>query len=186
MTLGRIAVWPFFAIALIALGVGATFVIAWWPDAPPAKESLRKVTGKIAAVVIRDDVTGSSAGAIAAGLQSVYFTLAGHDGEFRYPALFPRYFEVRDRVAVEVDVWVDPAEQGTGRPLLVWQIQEHNPYNVIGPETFVPYEDIVEQVTRVDRSMVRAGTWILAFAPPFLVLGLLALRWNRAKPLPMP
>ncbi|MGH6718543.1 MAG: hypothetical protein ACREER_04440 [Alphaproteobacteria bacterium] len=185
MALGRIAVWPFFAIAVVALMAGGTFVTAWWPDAPPAKESLSKITGKIKAVVVKDDLTGSAVAA-AAGMQSAYFTLEGHDVEFRYPSLFPRYFEVRDRVAVEVDVWIDPAEVGTGRPLLVWQIQEHNPYNIIGPETFVPYEDIVERVTRVDRSMVRAGTWILAIAPPFLVLGLFARRWNRGKPLPMP
>ena len=185
MALGRIAVWPYFAIAVIALAVGSTFVVAWWPAEPPAKESLRMVSGQIQTVVIKDDIAGSR-GSIAAGLQSAYFTLAGHDGEFRYPAVFPRYFEVRDRVSVGVDVWIDPAEEATGRPLLVWQIQEHNPYNIIGPETFVPYEDIVATVTRVDRSMVRAGMWILAIAPPFLILGLLALRWNRGRPPPMP
>lgn len=185
MALGRIAVWPFFAIALIALALGGTFVVAWWPQSPPAKEALNKITGTITRVIIKDDITGMP-GSPAAGMQSVYFTLEGVEGEFRYPSTFPRYFEVRDRVAVGVDVWIDPAEQGAGTPLTVWQIEEHNPYNVIGPETFVAYEDVVATLTRVDRSMVRAGTWLLGIAVPFLALGLLAVRWNRGKPPPMP
>ncbi|HSG91820.1 MAG TPA: hypothetical protein VLA56_21565 [Pseudomonadales bacterium] len=185
MALGRIAVWPFFAVALIALAVGGVFVVVWWPAAPPAKDGLRKVTGEITTVVIKDDLSGMP-GSASAGMQSVYFTLRDVPGEFRYPSVFPRYFEVRDRVSVGVDVWIDPAEEGRGRPLTVWQIQEHNPYNIIGPETFVPYDDVVEALTRVDRSMVRAGTWLLGISVPFLILGGLALRWNRGRPLPMP
>jgi hypothetical protein len=185
VALGRIKVWPLFAIALIAAAVGTSFIVFWWPEEPPAKESLVKVSGTIATVIIKDDLSGAQ-GPAAAGLQSVYFTLKEVPGEFRYPSKFPRYFEVRDRVAVGVDVWIDPADRDAGRPMTVWQIQEHNPYNTIGVETFVPFEDVVVAVTRVDRSMVRAGTWILPAALPFLVLGILAVRWNRSKPPPMP
>ncbi|MEX2648112.1 MAG: hypothetical protein WD673_03765 [Alphaproteobacteria bacterium] len=185
MALGRVAVWPFFAIAILAFAVGTVFVVAWWPEAPPAKDALSKVSGQIATVIVRGDLPGMP-GMTGAGMESTYFTLEGVDGEFRYPSAFPRYFEVRDRVSVGVDIWIDPAEQGRGRALTVWQIQEHNPYNVIGVETFVPYEDVVETLTRVDSSMVRAGWGLLAIGVPFVVLGLLAMRWNRGKPLPMP
>lgn len=185
MALGRVPVWPFFAVAVLLTGIGAAFVVFWWPEAPPDESALVKVSGEIATVIVKDDVSGAQ-GAVAAGLQSVHFTLHGMPGEFRYPSTFPRYFEVRDRVAVAVDVWIDPADRDAGRPMTVWQIQEHNPYNTIGVETFVAYADVVETVTRVDRSMVRAGMWLLPAGVPFLALGWLALRWNRGKPPPMP
>jgi hypothetical protein len=185
MALGRIAAWPFFALAVIAIGLGGAFVVFWWPEGPPAKESLVMVSGTIDTVIVKDDLSGAR-GSVSAGLQSVYFTLDGMAGEFRYPSVFPRYFEVRDRVSVAVDVWIDPADRDAGRPMTVWQVQEHNPYNSIGIETFVPYEDVVEALTRVDRSMVRAGTWLLPIGVPFLLLGLLAVRWNRGRPPPMP
>ena len=185
MALGRMAVWPFHAVALIGGVIGIVFVVLWWPEDYPAEADLKKVSGEIATVVIRDDLSGLP-GSSGTALESVYFTFKGVAGEFRYPALFPRYFDVRDRTAVNVDVWIDPAEEGTGRALTVWQIQEHNPYNIIGEETFVGYAEVIDTITRVDRSMVRAGTWLLGVAIVFLVLGRLAQRWNRDKPLPMP
>jgi hypothetical protein len=185
MALGRVAVWPFFFVAIAALALGVVFVTVWWPEAPPLKENLEKVSGKIATVIVRGDLPGMP-GMTGGGMESTYFTLEEVEGEFRYPSAFPRYFEVRDRVSVAVDIWIDPAERNLGRALTVWQIEEHNPYNVIGVETFVPFEDVIAAMTRVDRSMVRAGWWLLAGSVPFAALGFAATRWNRGKPPPMP
>jgi hypothetical protein len=186
MALGRVPVWPFFALAVLGSAVGTMFVAVWWPEEPPAEASLEKVSGTIATVTARGDVAGMPGFTGAAGLESAYFTLDGVAGEFRYPSAFPRFFEVRDRVSVAVDIWIDPAERALDRPLTVWRIEEHNPYNVIGVETKVSYAEIVETLTRVDSSMVRAGWWLLGGGAVFLALGLLARRWNRDKPLPMP
>jgi hypothetical protein len=186
MALGRVPVWPFFAVAILAAAIGTTFVAVWWPEAPPPEASLEKISGTIATVTARGDVPGMPGFTGAAGLESAYFTLEEVPGEFRYPSAFPRFFEVRDRVSVAVDIWIDPAERALERPLTVWQIEEHNPYNLIGVETKVGYAEIVETLTRVDHSMVRAGWWLLGGSLPFLAAGFLARRWNRDKPPPMP
>jgi hypothetical protein len=185
MALGRIAVWPFYFVAFAGLAVGAVFLLVWWPAPYPDEAGLRKVSGEISTVVVRGDIPGLP-GYAGTGIESVYFTLEGLPGEFRYPSVFPRYFEVRDRTSVAVDVWIDPAEEGQGRPFTVWQIVEHNPYNLIGVETSVTHAEIVEAVTRVDRSMVRAGWWLLGVGAVFAVLAELVRRYNRGQPLPMP
>ncbi|MSP84048.1 MAG: hypothetical protein EXQ94_14355 [Alphaproteobacteria bacterium] len=186
MALGRVPVWPFFALGLVAGAIGIAFVVAWALEPPPEEASLEMVSGTIVAVTTRGDLPGMPGYSGASGLESTYFTLDNVPGEFRYPSAFPRYFEVRDRVSVAVDIWVDPIERAAGGPMTVWQIVEHNPNNIIGKETTVTHAEIVATLLRVDQSMVRAGWWLLGIAAPFMVLGLAARRWNRGKPPPMP
>ncbi len=161
---------------------GIVLVAVWWPGGYPDESALVKVSGDIATVVVKDDVSGTSAGAMMAPLTSVYFTLEGVEGEFRYPSSHPKYPIVRDYTAVAVDVWVDGAEIGTGRPMTIWQIQEHNPYNLLLEETFIGYAEVIERLAGVDRSMVEAGYWLLAVSAAFALTGAGVQRWNRGRP----
>jgi hypothetical protein len=186
MALGRVKVWPLYAVAVIAGALGAVFVAAWQPEDVPPEENLVQVSGDLATVTVRGDVPGMPGYTGAAGFESAFFTLKDQPGEYRYPSKFPRYFEVRDRTSVGVDIWIDPREREAGGPMTIWRIKENNPYNTIGEPTDVGYAEIVDAVTRVDASMVRAGTWMLAIAVPFGLLGYLAQRHNRGLPPPMP
>ena len=161
------------------------FVVFWWPSDYPAESDLVKVSGEIASVVVRDDIFNTRAGAMMPGLASTYFTLKGMDGEFRYPSTHPKYFLVRDRTAVAIDVWVDGAEMGSGRPMVIWQIREHNPYNYPIEETSVSHAEVIEWRIRIDRSMVEGGYWLLGISVALALVGVGVRRWNRGRPPPI-
>lgn len=175
------SVWPYFVTCGLLAVLGLVFVIVWWPPEYIEKSNLVKISGRIAKVSIRDDLSDSSAGAIMPGLTSIYFTLEDMPGEFRYPHTRPQYLKVRDYTAVAIDIWVDPAEKAAGQVVTIWQIREHNPNDKPGDETFVSYEDIVERLSRTARSMVRAGSWLLADAAALLAIGLFVTFINRRR-----
>ena len=178
----RLPVWPYYFLA-IAIGLaGGAIIYTWWPAGYPDEDELVKVSGEIATVRIRDDISDSSAGAFMPALTAVYFTLKGIEGEFRYPSSHPKYVMVRDYTAVAMDVWVEAAEIGTGRPMTIWAIEEHSPYNMVMPATSIGYADIVGELVETDRSMVEAGGWLLAIAAALLAAGLLVQRRNRGLP----
>ena len=180
----RLPVWPFHAWALVAVVLGSVFVVGWWPQHYPDEGELLQLSGRVATIVLRDDIFGTTAGGMLQGWTSTYFTLEGIDGEFRYPRSHPKNLIVRDRTSAELDVWVERTAVGSDEPMVIWQIREHNPYKkehmrILGPETFVSHAEIVNRLTRIDRSMIEAGLglWVLALA--FFLLGVGAKRWNR-------
>jgi hypothetical protein len=178
----RLPVWHYYFLA-IAIGlVGGTMVWSWWPAGYPGEDELVKVSGDIARTVVRDDLSDSSAGAFMPAMTAVYFTLKGIEGEFRYPSSHPQYVSVRDYTAVAMDVWVEAAEIGTGRPMTIWAIEERSPYNMVMPRTVIGYGDIVGELIETDRSMVEAGSWLLAIAAALLAAGLLMGHRNRGLP----
>ena len=177
--------WPYYFLSAVA-GVAAIVLIAvWWPWGYPDERELVKVSGKIDTVVIRDDISNSSAGSIMPATTSVYFTLEGVEGEFRYRSSHPKYPLVRDYTAGAIDVWIDGAEIGTGQPMTIWQIQEHNPYNLTAEETSISYTEVIERVTKVDRSMVETGYWLLAVSGMLALIGVGVQRWNRQRQPPI-
>ncbi len=126
------------------------------------------------------------AGALLQGWTSTYFTLQGIDSEFRYPPSHPKNIIVRDRTSATLDVWVERAAIGGDEPMIIWQIREHNPYkrehsNVLGEETFVSHAEIVQRLTKSDRSMIEIGAGLLALAFALALLGVGAKRWNRKR-----
>ncbi len=180
----RLSVWPFHAWALVAVVLGSVFIVVWWPERYPDEGELVMLSGPVTRVVVRDDIVGSTAGAILQGWTSTYFTLEGIDGEFRYPRSHPKNVIVRDRTGVAIDVWVERGAIGGDQPMVIWQIREHNPYKkdlkrILGEETFVSHAEIVSRLTQIDRSMIEAGVWLLAIALAFFLLGVGAKRWNR-------
>ena len=176
-------VWPFHAWGLVAAVLGIVFIIGWWPERYPVESELVKLSGRITKVSVRDDISGTAAGATLQGWTSTYFTLEGVDGEFRYPRSHPKNLVVRDRTGGALDVWVERTTIGGDEPMVIWQIREHNPYkkehaSMLGGETFVSHAEIVTHLTRINRSMVEAGVWLLAMAFAFVLLGVGAKRWN--------
>ncbi len=180
----RLPVWPFHAWAIVAAVLGGVFVVVWWPQRYPDEGELVKLSGRVDTVVLRDDILGTTAGAMLQGWTSTYFTLEGIDGEFRYPRTHPKNIIVRDQTGATLDVWVQRTAIGGAEPMVIWQIREHNPYKkeltaILGAETFVSHAEIVQRLTQIDRSMIEAGGGLLALALALFVLGVGAKRWNR-------
>lgn len=178
----RLPVWPYYLLGAVALVVATVFIVGWWPTGVPDADELTMVSGKIRTVVIRDDISKTSAGAAMPSLVSVYFTIEGDDDTFRYPSAHPRFYDVAYRTAGAIDVWVEAAARGTGEAVTIWQIQEHSAFNVTAPETFVAYDEVLAALTRAERSMVRSGFWLLSIAAVLLVLGGVVRRINRSRP----
>lgn len=182
----RLPVWPFHAWALVAGVLGSVFVVGWWPEHYPDESELVKLSGRVATIVVRDDISGTTAGAMLQGWTSTYFTLEGIDGEFRYPRTHPKNLIVRNRTSAALDIWVERTAIGRHEPMVIWQIREHNPYkkeysNTLGDETFVSHAEIVQRLVKIDRSMVEAGVGLLAIAFAFVLLGVGAKRWNQSR-----
>ena len=181
--LGRIPVWPYFFLSLLAAALGIVFLAIWLPDDYPAESDLNKVSGEIKSVTIRNEISKSSAGSMLPAIASVYFTLKGVDGEFRYPSTHPKYLLVSGYTGGALDVWVVGSEIGAGKPMTIWQILEHNPSkHEIYERTSISYDEIIDRLTRTNRSMVVAGYWFLAACGGFALLGIGARKWNRGRP----
>ena len=178
----RWAVWPYYFLGIVALVTATAFIIGWWPKGFPDADELTMVSGKIRTVVIRDDISKTRAGAAMPSLISVYFTLQGVDDTFRYPSTHPQFYDVAYRTAGTIDVWVEKAARGTGEPVTIWQIQEHSVFNLTAPATFVAYDEVFATLTKIARSMVRSGFWLLSLAAVLLVLGVVVQRINRGRP----
>lgn len=168
---GPLAVWPYYFSALVAALAGLGMIWLWSPEDFPAKADLVMVNGDIATVRVRDDISGTGAGAMMTAITSVYFTFKGADRQYRYPSTQPNYLLVRDYTAVNIDVWVEAAELDGAAPLRIWQIKENNPNNLLADATFIPYEAIIARLTAIDRSMVIAGRWLLALGLGLFLTG---------------
>jgi hypothetical protein len=182
----RLPVWPFHAWALVAGVLGSVFIVIWWPGRYPDESELVKLAGRVTTIVVRDDIFDTTAGAMLQGWTSTYFTLEGIDGVFRYPRTHPKNLIVRDQTSSALDVWVEGAAIGGDEPMVIWQIREHNPYkkehrNILGAETFVSHAEIVQRLTKVDRSMVEVGVGLMVIALAFVLLGAGAKWWNRNR-----
>ena len=157
-------VWQCYFLAALTTIVGLVMIVVWWPESFPDKQDLVTISGDIATVRVKDDISGTSAGAILPAATSVYFTFKGQEGEFYYPSTQPDYRIVRDYTAVNIEIWVERDAVGAGKPLRIWQLREHNPYNLVLEATDVSYEAIIERLTKIDRSMVETGWYVLALA----------------------
>lgn len=178
---GPLPVWPYFFLSAVAGIIGTVFLAVWWPGGYPDERELVKVSGDIETAKVRDDLSNTSAGAILPAMTSIYFRLKEVDDEFRYPSTHPSYPQVRDYTAVAIDVWVVEAELGTGAPVTIWQIQERNPHDSASDLTDVGYDEIIERLLTVDRSMIEVGYWLFAACVGFTLIGICVKRWNRGR-----
>ncbi|MCP5073772.1 MAG: hypothetical protein GY947_10825 [Rhodobacteraceae bacterium] len=151
------------------------------PPWHPEEENLLRLEGAVETVEIRDDISNTTAGAMWPMLTSVYFTLEGHRGEFRYPYSHPDYFLVRDNTSGALEVWVNESEIGTGVPMTIWQIQEHSSYNYLYPETSIKFETIFALRDKVGTSWRRLAIWLLLAGGGLTATGYLMRRWNQHR-----
>ena len=119
----RLPVWPYYFLGGAALAVAALLIVGWWPRGFPDADELTMIGGKIGTVVIRDDISKTTAGAVMPSLTSVYFTVEGVDDTFRGPSNHPQFSNVAYRTAGTIDVWAEKAARGAGQPVTIWQIQ---------------------------------------------------------------
>ena len=181
--IGPIPVWPYFFLSAVAAVLGTVFLVFWLPGGYPTESELKKVSGEIKFVTIRDDISKTSAGSIMPAFNSVYFTLKGVDGEFRYPSTHPKYLLVSKYTGGALDVWVVGSEIGAGIPMTIWRILEHNPHKPENYEqTSVTYAEVIDRVTGINRSMVVVGYWLFAACGGFMLLGFGVRKWNRGRP----
>lgn len=174
-------IWPYYFLAAVGAFVALVIIAVWWPESFPDKGELVMVNGDIATVRIKDDISGTSAGALLPAVTSVYFTFKNRDGEFYYPSTQPSYQIVRDFTAFNIDAWVEQDELDTGEPIRIWQIKEHSPYNLVMEATYVSYEEVVERLVTIDRSMVVAGYYLLALTFAFVLFGIGLQHINRRR-----
>jgi hypothetical protein len=162
------------------------FTVGWWPERYPDESELVKLSGRVTSVAVRDDISDTTAGAMLQGWTSTYFTLEGIDGEFRYPRTHPKNLIVRDQTGVALEVWVERTAIGGDEPMVIWQLREHSPYkkehrDILGEETFVSHAEIVNRLTKNDRSMIEVGVGLLVLAFALALLGVGAKRWNQNR-----
>jgi hypothetical protein len=69
--------------------------------------------------------------------------------------------------------------------MTIWQIHERNPYNFMAEKTSVSYADVIERLTKTDRSMIETGYWLLAVSGVFTLIGVGVQRWNRGRQPPI-
>jgi hypothetical protein len=174
-------IWPYYFLSAVGAFVALVIIAVWWPESFPDKDELVMVNGDIATVRVKDDLSGTSAGAMLPAATSVYFTFKNGGGEYFYPSTQPDYRIVRDFTAFNIDVWIERDALGAGEPIRIWQIKEHSPYNLVMEATYVSYEAVVERLVTIDRSMVVAGYYLLALCFAFVLIGVGLQNINRRR-----
>ncbi len=183
---GRLPVWPYFLLSGVSGLAALAFVVFWWPASYPPESALVRMSGKINTIVVKDDFSNTGAGAILPALSSVYFTLEGVQGEFRYPYTHPKYPLVRDYTAGSLEVWVDGSEIGVNLTMTIWQLREHSNLNYLVPETSVTYDEVIERLNRSARAMAELALWLFALSATLALVGIGVRRWNRRRAIPLP
>ena len=168
---GPLPIWPYYFTAVVSAVAGLAMVWIWSPEYVPAKADLVEISGDIASVRIKDDFSGTSAGALLTGFTSVYFTFDNHDGQYFYPSTQPDFRLVRDYTAVNIDVLIERSKIGGTEPFRIWQIKENNPNNMLEIATYVPYEAIITRLSTIGSSMVNTGRWLLVLAGGLILFG---------------
>ena len=135
------------------------------------------MTGYVNKVIVVDDLTDTVTAMTA--FNAIHFTLVDMDTVFRYPNRWPGYNDLYNRLAFEVDVWVDPEALDRGEPVVIYRLEQSVPTGWIAPPISVSYAAIVEAQHTTHGSFVGAGIGLLVIAPVFGVIGALVLRTNR-------
>lgn len=174
----RLPVWPYYFLAALGAIVAAVLLTLYVRADLPEMAELERVSGSVATFVLIDDLSGEPT-MMRLPTSSAHFTLKGVDGEFKYPARFPGYTDVYDRLAFDVDVWVRRDSLGEPEPMLVYQLVQHLPENFPSEPISVSYEQIVGARVRQIDSYRRAAAVLFAGAVLLAGIGLLIGRWNR-------
>ncbi len=174
---GQRPVWGYFAFAIVSLGLGVFLLTLSAGADIPVEAKLEKITGEVKRVIVKDDLTGKPTALTA--FNAIHFTLAGADTVFRYPSGWPGYNDLYNRLAFDVDVWVDPDDLGSGEPVVIYRLEQRVPENWIAPPISVSYHAVLDAQGSSHKSYLELGIGLLLVAPVFFFVGLLVLRTNR-------
>ena len=180
----RLPSWQLKTLGLLSITAGAVVLYLGLPDDYPAESELVKVSGSVERVTLRDDISGTTAGAVLPGWSSAYITLEGVEGEFRYPRNHPKNSLVRDYTGGTLEIWVEESALGRPDPAIIWQIVEDNPYKrqnseFLPDETNVTYAETIAHLEEISRSLLELGGLLMTGGLALFGLGMLAKRWNR-------
>ena len=143
-------------------------------NAIPDQSKLKKFSGEIKTVVLVDDLSDEPT-TMMSPLNAIQFALIGEPTVFRYPSRWPGYSDLYNRLAFEVDVWVDPDDLGPAEPVVIYRLEQTTPAGWETPPISVSYQAIVT----AHQSYRKLGVLLLGFAPILFLVGYLVVRWNR-------
>ena len=119
------SVWGYFALSIVSLGLGVFLLILSAGSAIPVETKLEKMTGYVNKVIVVGDLTDTVTAMTA--FNAIHFTLVDMDTVFRYPNRWPGYNDLYNRLAFEVDVWVDPEALDRGEPVVIYRLEQSVP-----------------------------------------------------------
>jgi len=173
--------WPFYFLSVVAILAALMASFIYWPKSAPPYEDLVMTGGKMRTFMIRDDISNTGAGAALPIFTSVYIRFKDLEGEFRYPWTFPKYWLVRDRTGVYVDIWVEKAALGRDEAPLIWALEEHNEFKEADRQTIVRYEEILESQALNSAVLIKFNLMAVGVSIIFALIGVGVGRLNRKK-----
>lgn len=178
---GPRSVWPwFFCGILFPCLIGLAFLTTW-PGDIPAESELVSVGGPLKTSRVRDDLSDSYGGAVLPVFTSVYMRFEGDEHEYRYPWHHAQYFYVREYTFVNVEIWVreEDLNKNDGKPVMIWALEEHNPFEPAEDQTIVTYQEGTAQLNKNIDSLMNLSKWLGSGSVIFLVIGFWTMHWNR-------
>lgn len=176
--IGERSVWGYFALAIISLVLGTTLVVLGLGERLPAESDLKKVTGFVKTVVVIDSFSGEST-ALSTPLNEIHFTLHGIEPTFRFPNGWPGYSTLYDRLAFDVDVWIDPKTLTRNQPVTVYRLEQRLPEGWTLAPISISYQAIVDVQHTGYQSYLTGGISLLFAAPVLFTIGGWMVRRNR-------
>lgn len=174
-------VWPYYAYSVCALIVAILACIIYWPMSIPERDELTLSGGKMTRLIIRDNFSGTGAGAMLPIFTTVYMKFDGFDHEFQYPWTFPKFHLVRDRTAVYVDIWVEKAALKSGETPLIWGLEEKNHYKTAEEQTIITLEEVIAGQQENGIMLIKVCLAMAALSVLFAFVAIAIGRRNRRK-----
>jgi len=174
-------VWPWFVLPLLSFVVVWLVYLATWPVDIPSEDKLVKMGGLMQSVRVRDELTNSNEGSLLPALTSTFFRFKGDEREYRYRWTHPNYYYVTFYTSYNFDIWVDKDElaRTDGKSVMIWALQERNPYKGPEEQTRVTYQDSVDQLESTAASVINLASWTGSLGIISLLIGFWTLHWNR-------
>ena len=176
----RRPVWGYFASAMLCMAIGTVLLVLGLGGRLPDESTLLMRSGKVKTVIVMDSLSNEVA-ALSTPLNEIHFTLSGQDTTFRYPSGWPGYGDLYDRLAFDVEVWVDPDEIGGDKPATIYRLEQTLPEGFETTPISVSYQAIVAAQGTQYQSYLKAGPVLLGIALVLLASGVFAVRWNRRQ-----
>ena len=176
-------VWGYFGFAIICLGVGTILITLGLGKQLPNEEDLEKRSGFVKTVVVIDSLSDKPT-TLSTPLNEIHFTLKGQDTTFRYPSGWPGYGTLYDRLAFDVDIWVDPGDLSDDQPVTIYRLEQTMPEGWESAPISVSYQAIVDVQGRSYESYIKGGVSLLVASSVLLSIGLLVAMRNRRRIIP--